>query len=645
MPSFRTLTTAVIASAFGVLAFTAGPIAAQAVDAGTATTASASSALCPRVPGRIWCLAERAPISTGSTASSGQMRAFTATPSTDSPYSPSDLRSAYAIPSSTVTTTVAIVDAYDAPNVESDLAAYRSTYGLPACTTANGCFTKVNQNGAAAPLPAANSDWVGETTLDVEMVSAVCPTCHILLVEAADDDRSGQPSLETAVATAARLGAKYVSMSWGSGEYSGEQSQDATYFSAPGVTYVAASGDGDYATSWPAVSPNVVAVGGTTLLRNASTARGWTESVWSDGSGGGTGSGCSSYEPRPSWQNSSVITSVCAGRAMNDLSIIADPDPGVMVYQGGSWWRYGGTSAGAPMIAAMEAIAGTTGDAVSYPYTHAAAFNDVTSGSNGSCGNALCRAGSGWDGPTGVGTPIGVAGLSAQGALVGSAPTGGSAGAAGGSGSGSTPGSTSGSGTTSGSGSSTTTRQNDPPKISVHNPGRVTTTAGHAVRLNVAAVDRAGLAVEYRASGLPAGTRLTTSGSIVGRPHRAGRNHVRVTATDSAGSSASIAFTWQVRAHRIVPRSTPHVAGTARRGQTLHAAWGTLRADSRRGAVIHPRVHVQWYVAGHAIKGATHRVLHVAACYRGKRITFRLTAVQPNFARYARMSLSTSRVR
>jgi len=128
------------------------------------------------------------------------------------------------------------VDAYDAPNVESDLATYRGTYGLPTCTSANGCFTKVNQNGATAPLPAANSDWVGETTLDVEMVSAVCPTCHILLVEAADDDRSGQPNLETAVATAARLGAKYVSMSWGSGEYGGESSQDATYFSAPNVS-------------------------------------------------------------------------------------------------------------------------------------------------------------------------------------------------------------------------------------------------------------------------------------------------------------------------------------------------------------------------------------------------------------------------
>jgi len=650
MPRLRYIATAVIASAVGVLAFAAVPIAAGAATAPPASTVSggtAASALCPQIPGRIWCLAERAPLGgTTGGSSSTQMRAFTATPSTDSPYTPTDLQAAYRIPSTTATTTVAVVDAFDAPSVESDLATYRSSFNLPPCTSANGCFSKVNQSGATSPLPASNSDWVGETTLDVQMVSAVCPTCHILLVEANDDDRSGQPSLETAVATAVRLGAKYVSMSWGSGEYSQETSADSTYFSAPGVTYVAASGDGGYATSWPAANPDVVSVGGTTLLRNSATARGWSESVWSDSSGGGTGSGCSSYEPRPSWQSAAAITSSCSGRAMNDLSIIADPDPGVMVYQGGSWWRYGGTSAGTPMIAAMEAIAGTAGDAVSYPYAHAAAFNDVTSGTNGSCGTVLCRAATGWDGPSGLGTPIGVSGLSANGALFAAAPTGtsGSSGGSSGSGdSGGSTGSTGSAGSSNSGGSTSTTRPNNPtqPKITVHNPGSVTTTAGRSVRLNVAATDRQGLRVTYRAAGLPTGTRLTASGRITGRPHRVGKSHVRVTATDSAGASASVRFTWRVRAHRIVPRSTPHVAGAVRRGQTVVAAWGSLRADSRGGAVIHPSVHVQWYVAGRAIKGATHRTFHVAPRYRGKRITFRLTATQPDFARYAQMSLSS----
>jgi subtilase family serine protease len=324
-------------------------------------------------------------------------------------YGPADIASAYNFPTGAGSgQTVAIVDALDDPNAEADLAAYRTQYGLPPCTTANGCFTKVNQRGNPAPLPSADPNWGLEISLDLDMVSAVCPNCHILLVEA---DTPLVTDLGTAVDTAVHLGADAVSNSYGTyGEPAGELTFDK-YYRHPGHAIVAAAGDFGYNPSFPAVSPSVTAVGGTTLTRSG-TGRGWSETAWSR-----TGGGCSAYERKPAWQPDPY----CGMRMMNDISAVADPQTGVAVYdtfnQAG-WVVVGGTSAGTPIIGAAYALAGNT-DSVhdaSGLYQHPGAFFDVTGGSNAtplfSCGgDYICTGVLGYDGPTGLGTPNGVGGL------------------------------------------------------------------------------------------------------------------------------------------------------------------------------------------------------------------------------------------
>jgi len=327
-------------------------------------------------------------------------------------YGPADLQSAYKLSASGGSgATVAIVDAYDDPKAESDLASYRSTYGLPPCTTANGCFKKVNQSGQQGSYPPADTGWAGEISLDVDMVSAICPNCKILLVEATSPTTA---NLGTAVNTAVSLGAKYVSNSYGGGESSSETSYDTSYYRHAGVAITASTGDNGYGVSYPASSPYVTAVGGTSLSR-ASNTRGWSESAWS-----GAGSGCSSYEAKPSYQTS--VATGCSRRAVADVSAVADPNTGVAVYQtyGGSGWAvYGGTSASAPIIAGVYALAGTPGASdtpASYPYAHTSNLFDVTTGNNGTCPTTVwCRAGTGWDGPTGLGTPNGTAAFAAGG--------------------------------------------------------------------------------------------------------------------------------------------------------------------------------------------------------------------------------------
>src|SRR4051794_4728613 len=209
-------------------------------------------------------------------------------------YGPPDLQAAYNLPSATAGAgqTVAIVDAFDDPTAESDLAKYRSFYGLPACTAANGCFRKINQTGGSLP-PAPSPDWALEISLDLDMVSAVCPNCHILLVEA---NTNLDSDLYAAEDTAARLGANAISNSWG-GDESADETANDVHFNHPGIAITASSGDNGFGVSYPASSPFLTAVGGTSLTRDTSTARGWTESAWS-----GAGSGCSAFEPKPSWQ-------------------------------------------------------------------------------------------------------------------------------------------------------------------------------------------------------------------------------------------------------------------------------------------------------------------------------------------------------
>ncbi len=325
---------------------------------------------------------------------------------TPSGLSPASLQSAYALPSSTNGSgqTVGIVDAYNDPNAEADLAVYRTQYGLPACTTANGCFKKVSQTGSTTSLPANNSGWAGEIALDVEMVSAICPNCKILLVEATS---ASIANLSTAENEAVTLGAKFVSNSWGATESSSYKSYD-TSFNHSGVAITASSGDDGYGAAWPATVPTLTAVGGTSLTSSTTATRGWTETAWS-----GAGSGCSSVETKPSYQSS--VTTGCSKRAEADVSAVANPNTGVAVYQtyGASGWTvYGGTSVASPIIASVYALAGPVASTVIGPslaYAHPSSLFDVTSGSNGSCSTkVLCTAGTGWDGPTGLGTPNGI---------------------------------------------------------------------------------------------------------------------------------------------------------------------------------------------------------------------------------------------
>jgi len=312
-------------------------------------------------------------------------------------YGPADLQAAYKLPSGTQGSgqTIAIVDAFDDPTAESDLAVYRSNFGLSACTTANGCFKKVDQNGGTN-YPPFNNGWAQEIALDVEMVSAICPKCHILLVEATDNSYT---NLTIAEDRAATMGANATSNSWGGGEFSGETALDS-HFNHPGEAITVSSGDSGFGVSYPAASQFVTAVGGTRLVRNGS-ARGFGETAWN-----GAGSGCSAFEPKPAWQTDPG----CAKRTVADVSAVADPSTGVAVRYNGSWLVFGGTSVSSPIIASVYGLAGNGGSVNygSYPYLHVTkkTIFDVKSGSNGSCGGSyLCTAKVGYDGPTGLGTP------------------------------------------------------------------------------------------------------------------------------------------------------------------------------------------------------------------------------------------------
>jgi subtilase family serine protease len=332
-------------------------------------------------------------------------------------YGPSDLQSAYNLTSSTAGAgqTVAIVDAYDHPNAASDLVTYRAQYGLTtindwsSSSTPAPWFRKINQSGGTS-YPAADSGWGVEIDLDIEMVSAICPNCNILLVEATS---ATMGNLGAAVNEAVKLGANEVSNSYIGGESSLESLYDSAYYKHPGVAITAASGDSGYGVGYPAASQYVVAVGGTSLTESLGT---WTEMAWS-----GAGSGCSSYEAKPSWQTDTG----CSKRTVADVSAVADPYTGVNVYDSyGSydgWYVFGGTSVSSPIIASVYALAGGPAAGsypASYPYTNANSSNlhDVTSGSNGSCGGSyLCTAGPGYDGPTGLGTPNGTTAFAAPG--------------------------------------------------------------------------------------------------------------------------------------------------------------------------------------------------------------------------------------
>lgn len=361
---------------------------------------------------------------------------------------PQDYHNAYSLPSrAPVPQTIAIVDAYDDPTAEADLAAYDAEFGLPPCTEANGCFRKVNQSGQASPLPAYNSGWASEIALDIESAHAICQeNCKILLVEV---NAASTPNLEAGVETAVQMGATEVSNSYG-----GPEVTEGAAYNHPGVAITVSTGDDGYLgwskpsiaghPSYPATSPYVVAVGGTRLKMNGAARE--AETVWNDGStipggAGAGGSACSGLKTAQSWQQA-VPDWAAVGcgtkRASADIAADGDPYTGMAVYEAGAWGTVGGTSLSSPIVAATFALAGGSGG-VDYPaqtlYGHlgeASALYDVTQGSNGKCekafdptnrtagctvaeeeqdcsGRLICKAAAGYDGPTGIGTPNGLA--------------------------------------------------------------------------------------------------------------------------------------------------------------------------------------------------------------------------------------------
>ncbi|MFB8135565.1 S53 family peptidase [Streptomyces mirabilis] len=414
-------TAALVLAGFGAAGPASAAPAAKATPAATSTSSKVtwSPACSTPAKGRMACKALR--VTGGTTAfQKANAHADAVTPkaadaATPSGYGPSNLQSAYGLTSAAASNgsgeTIAIVDAYNDPNAEADLAKYRSYYGLSACTTANGCFKKVSQTGSTTSLPSSDAGWSEEISLDVDMASAICPNCNILLVEATS---ATMANLGKAVNEAVTLGAKYVSNSYGGSESSSDTSYDTSYFNHPGVAITVSAGDSGYGAEYPAASKYVTSVGGT-ALSTSSNSRGWTESVWETSSTEGTGSGCSSYDAKPTWQTDTG----CSKRMIADVSAVADPATGVSVYDSygvtAGWYTFGGTSASSPIIAGVYALGGTPSSGsypASFPYASAgtSALNDVTSGSNGSCGSSyLCTAKSGYDGPTGWGTPEGVA--------------------------------------------------------------------------------------------------------------------------------------------------------------------------------------------------------------------------------------------
>ena len=451
---------------------------------------------------------------------------------------PADLQALYGLSSISTSTagtgeTVAIVDAFGDSHVQTDLATYRSNWGLPACntTTHAGCLTVFNQNGLTSPLPAAptgdNLSWEDETALDVDMVSAICPNCAIDLFQASSNDLQ---DLGTAENSAAKV-SKFISNSWGGfGDFPGEAQFDGKYFNHPGVVIDFASGDFGFGADYPASSELVTSVGGTDLVDNGTGS--YTETVWNGQApsipGEGTGAGCSSGEGKPSWQ----ADSGCSNRTQNDVAAVADapfgidqfsssgdcntadfPDPGA--FNEANDCAAIGTSVSTPIITAIYALALPNGPVAntypaSYPYQsgHTANLNAVTSGSVGTCEstraylcNAAGRLGNGYSGPGGLGTPNGVAAFS-----------------------------------------STATGD----IVSAVNPGTFDLTAGTHVSLPaVRAYDSvSGAALTYSASGLPSGLTISATTGVISGTLPAGpvNDKVKVTVKDATGASAAVTF-------------------------------------------------------------------------------------------------------
>ncbi len=423
-------------------------------------------------------------------------------------YGPASLRSAYKIALAAARSgrgrAIAIVDAFSDPRAASDLATYRAHYHLGSCTKANRCLRILNEHGKASPLPAANRNWAAEESLDLDMVSAICPKCHILLVEAHTASAS---DLAIAENTAVAKGARYVSNSWSGGEFLGQDTFNH-FFNHPGAAIDFASGDFGYGPAYPTDLQYVTAVGGTTL-RHSRTRRGWTETVWGSRKPRGalgTGSGCSTLEAKPSWQLADATApDGCLNRTENDVAADANPRTGVAVFDTyripGSWHEFGGTSAATPIITAVYALAGTPTSGsypAEYPYLHSRGLFNVASGSDGSCEanrQYLCSGGHGYNGPTGLGTPNGTGAFTDHSAR----------------------------------------------RVTLVDPGTQDRGAGTSFSLRIKGLDtRTGAtSLSYQASGLPGGLAIgsvpqSTDGLITGTLPGPGTFNVTVTAADGA---------------------------------------------------------------------------------------------------------------
>jgi Ricin-type beta-trefoil lectin domain len=346
--------------------------------------------------------------------------------------------------------TVAVVAPYDDPNAAADLAIYRSNYALNPCTSTDGCFREVNESGQPIPpnAPAGNTGWALTTSAQLDAVSAVCPNCHILLVEV---NSPGITNVGTGVTTAVALGATAITIGVSQPEVTADTSYDSDYFaSTRGVAVTVAAGNNGYQPpgsplGYPAASQYVTAVGGTTLTPAGSgtcTAaqaglRGWCESAWNGladtANPVGTESGCSLYDPQPTWQAGPAGTSCGSQRESVDVTADADPATGIAVYDSdgeGGWQATGtgGTAVAAAIVAAVYALAGTSAAGTypaAYPYSHPGSLNDVASGNNlapsqaGCTPTSLCTAGTGYDGPSGLGSPRGTLSFTAAGSQTG----------------------------------------------------------------------------------------------------------------------------------------------------------------------------------------------------------------------------------
>ena len=400
------------AAALGVQAAPGGPVprsAAQEAGAGARLAGCAKTTGPRRAHCYLSVLPDSAPIAANA--------ATACTVNESAGYTPCNLRAAYELTALSAKdgggNTVAVVDPGDDPNAAADLNVYRSTYGIAKCTTKNPCLAKVNQNGVAGSYPAPDAGDAQEISLDLDMVSAICPKCHILLVEASSN---GFGDLGTAINEAVTLGAKVVSDSWGTGEFTGENGWDGNV-GHPGVAITFSSGDGAYAggVQYPSSSPYVTSVGGTQLTP-ATNARGWTEKAWvtpGKPPAQGSGSGCSAYEPKPPWQ----ADAGCPARTTADVSAVAANVLSYDTYMASGWYFSFGTSVASPIVAGLYGL-GHNPPSITIPASAAYGapatdLHDITSGSTGTCtppaaAGYLCTAAKGYDGPTGVGTPHGI---------------------------------------------------------------------------------------------------------------------------------------------------------------------------------------------------------------------------------------------